>query len=282
MAHNAFVAGTARTITGGMDLIGGTAFSRKAGKCLVGGTAYVIPFIRGTPVSTLSVGSSIYLNEAGVPAEYLIVHQGNPDSTLYDASCDGVWVLRKYINKMIAWNANSNANDYANSTIHSYLNNGYLSLFDANVQSKIKQVKLPYRAGSGGSLTVTSGANGLPAKIFLLSCTEVGFVGYVGYAQSYMPVSEGAKLNYFMDCVEDGSDRKRLAYLEGTNTNVYNWWLRSPYCNSTSSSPGVHYVTVTGGYNNAAVASPEFAYVRPALILPYDAVVDDNLLLTAA
>ena len=37
----------------------------------------------------------------------------------------------------------SNVNDYANSTIHAYLNNQFLALFDANIQAQIKQVSLP-------------------------------------------------------------------------------------------------------------------------------------------
>lgn len=89
-----------------------------------------------------------------------------------------------------------------------------------------------------------------------------------------MPVSEGAKLNYFMDCVEDGSDKKRLAYLEGTTTNVQNWWLRSPYQS-----------TRTLVVNSIGSLSGEACYnsygVRPALILPYDAVVNEDFLLAA-
>ena len=88
------------------------------------------------------------------------------------------------------WNS-SNVNDYANSTIHSYLNSTFFAMFDSNIQKAIKQVKLPYRAGSGYGKTVTSGANGLSAKIFLLSSTEVNLV------HGYEPTNEGACLSYF-------------------------------------------------------------------------------------
>ena len=71
------------------------------------------------------------------------------------------------------WNS-SNVNDYANSTIHSYLNSYFLAMFDSNIQNAIKQVKIPYVNGTGGS-AVASGANGLSAKIFLLSGYEVGW-----------------------------------------------------------------------------------------------------------
>lgn len=271
MGHRVLIGGTSYEITGGMDLVGGTAFSRKAGKCLVGGTAYDIPFVHGTPVSALSVGSSIYLNEAGVPAEYLITHQGNPDSTLYDASCDGVWILRKGIPGNHIWGDVTTRNDYANSAIHSYLNNDYLSLLDANVQAKIKQVKLPYRADKGIDTTVTSGANGLSAKIFLLSGTEAGFV------HSYTPASEGAKLDYFKDCAETSSDAKRVAYLDDTATT---WWLRSPYCNENYSGGDRVNVVWTSGAHYFCVCHGEYG-VRPAMILPYDVIVNEDLLLVA-
>ena len=46
------------------------------------------------PISELSVGSSVYAKESGTPAEFIVVHHGNPDSSIYDASCDGTWLLR--------------------------------------------------------------------------------------------------------------------------------------------------------------------------------------------
>lgn len=41
-------------------------------------------------ISTLNVGDSVFFNVGGVNTEYIIVHKGNPDATVYDASCDGV------------------------------------------------------------------------------------------------------------------------------------------------------------------------------------------------
>jgi hypothetical protein len=48
-------------------------------------------------VSNIEVGSSVYLNVDGVKTEFLVVHQGNPNSSIYDASCDGTWLLMKNI-----------------------------------------------------------------------------------------------------------------------------------------------------------------------------------------
>ena len=160
----------------------------------------------GIAISTLAVGSEVKINLDGVAYNHLIVQQGNPDAALYDASCDGIWLLMKDIYEMQQWHS-ANINDYANSTIHSYLNSTFVAKLDANIQVAIKQVKIPYRAGAGTSKSVTSGANGLPAKVFLLSSTEVSF------NHSYMPTREGAELSYFAGCADNSSDSKRIATL---------------------------------------------------------------------
>lgn len=214
-------------------------------------------------LSTKAVGSKVSLKVNGVAKNFIVVHQGRP-STLYDASCDGTWLLMEDIYESRAWHS-SNVNDYANSTIHGYLNSTFLGLFDADIQAQIKQVKLPYRAGSGYGTTVTSGANGLSAKIFLLSSTEAGFV------HSYMPTLEGAELDYFKDCDEDGSDSKRIAYLNGSAPY---WWLRSPYCSSNGGSAYALCVSAFGGWNSFNCSN---SYgVRPALVLPSSLLVSDD------
>lgn len=219
----------------------------------------------GTSIGNLDVGTEITLNENGVPANYLIVNQGIPEnSSLYDSSCDGTWLLRKDLRENRRWNA-SNVNDYANSTIHSYLNSTFLNLFQANIREAIKQVKIPYRAGSGYGKTVTSGASGLSAKIFLLSATEVGF------NMSYMPTNEGVELAYFSGCADDGADNKRIAYL---NSSATVWWLRSPYCLSNYGSSDALSVFGNGDWNNYGCS---YSYgIRPALVLPFNFKLADS------
>ena len=200
----------------------------------------------------LAVGSTVNLKVNGTAREFLIVHQGRP-STLYDSSCNGTWLLMKDIYENRQWHS-SNVNDYANSTIHSYLNSTFLNLFETNIREVIKQVKLPYRAGSGTSKTVTSGANGLSAKIFLLSSTEVSF------NHDYMPTNEGVELSYFAGCVDNGNDSKRVANYNGSATY---WWLRSPH---TYYSISALDVSANGGWRRNDCSS---SYgIRPALVLP--------------
>lgn len=211
-------------------------------------------------LSSKAVGSVVKLNVNGAAKEFLVVHQGKP-SSLYDESCNGTWLLMKDIYESRQWHS-SNVNDYAGSTIHSYLNSTFLNLFDADIKAQIKQVKIPYRAGSGTSKTVTSGANGLSAKIFLLSSTETSF------NHSYMPTNEGAELSYFSGCTDDGADSKRIAYLNGTAAI---WWLRSP---AAVNSLSALFVSSNGGWVNGNCSS---SYgVRPALVLPSTLLVSDD------
>lgn len=211
-------------------------------------------------LSSKAIGSTIKLKVNGSVKDFIVVHQGKP-SSVYDDSCNGTWLLMKDIYENRQWHS-SNTNDYANSTIHSYLNSTFLNLFESNIKNAIKQVKLPYRKGSGTSTTVTSGSNGLSAKIFLLSATETSF------SFSSMPSGEGAELAYFKGCADNSSDSKRVAYLNGAATV---WWLRSPYCGGFNSALGVN---SSGGGNSSSGSNSDG--IRPALILPSTLLVSDD------
>ena len=211
-------------------------------------------------LSSKAIGSTIKLKVNGSAKDFIVVHQGKP-SSVYDDSCSGTWLLMKDIYENRQWHS-SDTNDYANSTIHSYLNSTFLAMLDSNIQKAIKQVKLPYRKGSGTSTTVTSGSNGLPAKIFLLSATEMSF------NFSYMPSGEGAELAYFKGCADNSSDSKRVAYLNGSATF---WWLRSPSCGLSSRALCVG----SNGDWNFYGCSHSYG-IRPALILPSTLLVSDD------
>lgn len=211
-------------------------------------------------LSSKAIGSTIKLKVNGSARNFIVVHQGKP-SSVYDDSCNGTWLLMQDIYENRAWHS-SNANDYANSTIHSYLNSTFLNLFESNIKNAIKQVKLPYRKGSGTSTTVTSGSNGLSAKIFLLSATETSF------DFGYMPSGEGAELAYFKGCADNSSDSKRVAYLNGSAAL---WWLRSPSCDLSAYAL---YVGSGGDWNGRYCSGSRG--IRPALILPSTLLVSDD------
>lgn len=212
-------------------------------------------------LSSKAIGSTIKLKVNGSAKDFIVVHQGKP-SSVYDDSCNGTWLLMKDIYENRQWHS-SNTNDYANSTIHSYLNSTFLNLFESNIKKAIKQVKLPYRKGSGTSTTVTSGSNGLSAKIFLLSATETSF-----NFSSYMPSGEGAELAYFKGCADNSADSKRVAYLNGSAAG---WWLRSPGCFNFFSAL---YVNSSGDWSNYGCSGS--CGIRPALILPSTLLVSDD------
>ena len=213
-------------------------------------------------LSSKAVGSIVKIKVNGTLRDFIVVQQGKP-SSIYDESCNGTWLLMKDLYESRQWHS-SNVNDYANSTIHKWLNNEFLNLIDANIRAQIRQAKIPYRPGSGTSMSVNSGANGLSAKIFLLSNIEVG--GQTDW--SYMP-HDGARLAYFEYGTGTSANNKRLAYLNGSAAY---WWLRSPY---TGNSGDAWYVYSSGSSRSAGVCSNSCG-IRPALILPSTLLVSDD------
>ena len=213
-------------------------------------------------LSSKAVGSIVKIKVNGTLRDFIVVQQGKP-SSIYDESCNGTWLLMKDLYESRQWHS-SNVNDYANSTIHKWLNNEFLNLIDANIRAQIRQAKIPYRPGSGTSMSVNSGANGLSAKIFLLSNIEVG--GQTDW--SYMP-HDGARLAYFEYGTGTSANNKRLAYLNGSAAR---WWLRSPGTVDSSSAWGVD----SDGDSNYANSCSNSYGIRPALILPSSLLVSDD------
>ena len=240
-------------------LVNGTAYDVK-GRTLIGGTGYDITFpSAGTKLSALGVGQSVFTNVSGVKKEFLVVHQGLP-SSLYDSSCDGTWLLMKDIYEMRQWNSNSELL-YENSSIHSYLNSMFLSLFDANIQSAIKQAKIPYlKGGKGGS--VQSGANGLSCKVFLLGGYELNF-------RNIFP-ADGAGLDGFAESIINNP-----AYLATYNGTLTKWWLRS------ITTLDINYAGLVRGYTYDSASVTESNGIRPCIILPSDALVNEEFELIA-
>ena len=215
----------------------------------------------GILAQDIAVGSVVKLMEGGTAVEYLVVNQGIPsNSNLYDASCDGTWLLRKDIHSKRQWYT-SNINEYESSAINTWLNGEFFNTLGSAEQAAIKQAKIPYRKNGGSGGTDQSGANGLLCKIFLLSGYEIGFTTS---DSSNFPV-DGVKLDYFD--ANSGGNSKRIAYLDSSATA---WWLRSPYTNYTNY---VWYVGSDGDYIGD-IASISHG-IRPALILPSNALFDE-------
>ena len=217
----------------------------------VGGVERQI-FSAVTTAGDLAVGDIVQLNENGVAQDYLCIHQGLP-SSLYDSSCDGTWLLRKDIIEEREWSVRE-LNAYAGSEINIWLNSTMLGMYDTNVRSAIKQVKIPYVNGAGNS-AVASGSSGLPCKIFFLSGREVGFSAS---DSQYFP-NDGAKLSYFESGTGSSANNKRIAKLNGSAAFH---WLRSPRTNSTASVWGVRSNGIYDFYNCSYSRG-----IRPAFVL---------------
>ena len=236
------------------------------GKVMMSGVApnMTVP-VTGIKGSDIAVGSIVKLMEGGVATEYLVVNQGIPSgSSLYDASCDGMWLLRKDIIALMKWDADT-SNVLETSDIHAWLNGDMLAKFDSVTQNTIKQVKIPYRKNGGKNGSNQSGANGLPCKVFLLSGYEVG---WTQNTNSCFPI-DGACLSYFIGTKT--TDSKRIGYLNGTKKE---WGLRSMYTYNTTD---VWLVNIDGGYGNMDL--PTTLGIRPAFVLPSNAIFDKNTMI---
>ena len=218
-------------------------------------------------LGNVPVGTILHMKENGVYQDYLVVHQGLP-SSMYDASCNGTWLLRNIIYSTLDW---GDVGDYRNSSIQTYLNSTFLGLFDGEMQDAIRQVRIPYWDGYGYAGHINAGSNGLSCKIFLLGAYELGFSDTATSTAS--PPVDGANLAYFDSALN--SERRVAKY----NGNPFDWWLRSP------DLPGSAYVcgiTQSGSFNGYNLGSFPIG-VRPALVCPPDLIVDDyNNILAAA
>lgn len=232
------------------------------GRCIYlrKGEVHTAPVV-GIKAGDLPVGQIVKLMEGGVETEFIVVNQGIPEnSSLYDASCNGTWLLRKDIKEKRVWNNTDNSN-YEKSTINNWLNGEYLNNFDAIGRKAIRQVKIPYVNVTGGT-SVASGANGLSVRVFLFGGYELN---WKTTTNSNFPI-DGAVLEYFRGTAT--SDSKREARLSGILTN---WWLRSPY---TDYSTHTWLVKTNGGYNYDMASASRG--IRPALIIPSTSIFDST------
>lgn len=231
----------------------------KKGYLTVNGVHKLV-FQNDLTIADIPVGSSVYMNVDGAATEFIVVHQGIPNTTLYDSSCNGTWLLMKNVYGTDDYQYGGNNADYSTSSVRTNVDN-ILSAFDSDIQNIIKQVKIPYYKGSGSSGAVASGSNGLSAKLFLLSGYEVGLTTDDGA----FPV-DGAVLDYFAPPANRNS--KRAAYY--SNGTGVSWWLRST---DTSSYKRAWDIYEDEAWNDTVTT---WCAIRPALILPETTVVDDS------
>lgn len=225
-----------------------------------------------TKLSELAVGSIVKLNVDGVAKEFIVVHQGLP-SSMYDASCNGTWLLIKDIYKCAPWHS-SDVNILESSDINTYNNTIFFNLLDTNIQPAVKEVKIPYRKNGGKGGSIQTGANGLTVRAFNLSGYEMGFTTS---DDEDLP-KDGAKLAYFT------SASRRIALYNGVAKEC---WTRSPETYTTNRVYAA-YVDGTLGYSPAyggrimgtVTYPPNNWGYRPALIMSDPVYVNADGFLT--
>lgn len=210
------------------------------------------------PISNLAVGESVYCNYNGAKTECIVVHQGNPDPSKYDSSCNGTWCLVKYDanagGTTVPFNS-GNYNIYEGGYYDDYLNTTYLNGLD--IKDKISTVTLPIR------FTTMSGK-----KCFALSSYEIGITS----AETNMSYREGAKLDYFASGDTDAARQKRIYKRGEQYAATYNWWTRSANTSDSETACNIKATSNPGQFqfsNCSNAFSP-----RPAFILPLDTQVD--------
>lgn len=206
-------------------------------------------------LSNVSVGDEVNLPYNGVMVPHIVVQIGNPDAEMYDASCDGVWLLRKDCVAQGQWNI-SNVNTLEGSTIMTTMQ-GYVANYDSTVQAAIKTVKIPYCVGNG-STTVNTLTNGLQCQVFPLSTVEMG---QTDPGDWQIVLSDGVKLDYFETGISTSANNLRISFLGG---NATTYFARNTSSISTTYVAGV---SSSGTFSSLPVQTNSYSY-RPCFIMP--------------
>lgn len=246
MGQKVEVGGTGYDLKGGKPLIGGTAYAIKKGRTLIGGTGYDISFASGVPLSELTPGTILYINESGSPVPFYVAKHD------YESRLNGAGrtlVVRKNCYNMQQFNDyNSINNEYANSILDNLLCNTYLNLLGSDIRAAIGTTKFYYTPGNSAWNMTT-----LQRAVFQLSLTEYGLSIYVCNVEgSALPIASALQ----------------IAYLDGSAVQQ---WTRSP---ARSDSSSLAIVT-----NAGAVGSQTYNFnagSRPAFTLPATMEAQDN------
>ena len=232
-AHKVCINGVGYSATKVTMLIDGTERKAKKGRVLIDGTGYDLKFVVGIPLSDLSPGTILTLNENGSPVPFYIAKHD------YESGLNGAertLVVRKDCYDNRQWHR-SNVNAYASSDIDSWLNGTYKNLLDADIRGVIGTTKIKYTPGNGNNTVGT-----LERAIFLLSATELN------RSASWFNV-EGTALEI--------ASSLQIAYMNGSAVVQ---WTRSPSKGSTGSAVFLNtFGNISGsGCTNANGSRPAF------------------------
>lgn len=211
----------------------------------------------GDVVNVRSLGKTVAIQWNGEPTLFRAVQVGNPAPSIYDASCDGIWVMAvDYLTRMII----GLNNDYKASNAHTWCNGDFIDGFETELQEKIKMVKIPYWDGTGTEGSLKNGAEGLSTKGFLPSLDEFGY-----------PQSEARSMGHMLSAFKSGKPPV-------TKSNYF--LCRNPTSTNTTEIFGFLTYNPSSKFTPKATQEANFT---PCFILPLDTdlstigtVVEDN------
>lgn len=202
----------------------------------------------GTPLSELTEGTLITINENGAPIQFYIAKQN------YEEALNGkgrVLIVRylEYIEHVFDTNRNSTNLTYFTSELNKYINERYVKRFSQSTVSLISSTKYYYNLyGNYGDAQV--GNN----PFFILSLDEYG--GYrddishlVNPCGTKLPISDILK-----------STTRRESWTRSRHRTVAGW----------------AFAIEKGGKLNASEVNAPAIYFRPCFTLPSTALVDSN------
>ena len=210
----------------------------------------------GTPLSELTEGTIIKINENGSPVEFYLAKHN------YEPALNGEGrelVVRKDCYRRWSWDAGG-VNAYASSDIDAWFNGTYKIMLSAHTQNQIGTTAFYYTPGNG-NVTLST----LQRAVFALSLTELGRSNDSANVEgSTLPIASILKPAYY-------------------NGGKSNQWTRTP-CNAEDYSTGevdTNRVYMVGTMNNigARSANSQDMGYRPCFSLPSAAVVNNNLAL---
>lgn len=214
-------------------------------------------------LGSLAVGTLVTLKGVG---NFIVVHQGNPDSSIYHASCNGTWLLMAdcYNNANYKTRYDASSSNYPESTVANYVNTTFYNLFSNVIKENIRTVKIPYHDPDAEMNNWLD--NGYECKVFLPSPVEYGIHSEDAEIDSNENVpTDGACLDYFVGTSPQTgvADDKRA---------TSGWhWHRTPYTTVTN------YVWATSGsgLTSTRIVTQRYA-IRPMLIMDKYTPIDGD------
>ncbi len=246
-AHKICINGTGYSATKATMPIDGTERKAKKGRVLIDGTGYNLKFVAGIPLSDLSPGTILTINENGTPVQFYVAKHD------YESGLNGAGrtlVVRKDCYTMCRF---ATGEEYSGGELDLLLNNEYLATLNVAVKAMLSTTKFYYTPGSdnGSTQNVTT----LQRSVFQLSLTELGKSDSSAHIEgSALPIASTLQ----------------IAHLNGVATAQ--WTRTTDYL---SYSFGVYYLSDTGTVRSEGNSYQRWG-ARPSFTLPSDAELQSN------